>query len=198
MRPVLADHHRLADVRAELQLVLDEGRREPRAVGEPQDVGEPVDHDQVAPVVHEARVPRAQPAVTDRLRRGLGILVVAEEDVLACDEDLAALGDAHARPRRGLAQRLGADIGVGVQHADARRLGLAVHLLEVEPNGPEEPEDLRAEGGAARVGVADAREAELVEHGPERQHLGETLHQSRAGAHRIRRNCRSWCSPASR
>src|SRR5947208_4402592 len=52
---------------------------EPRAVGEPQNVLEAVDHDQVPVLLHQPGVTRAQSAVVERLRSGLGVLVVAEE-----------------------------------------------------------------------------------------------------------------------
>jgi len=60
-RPPVADRHRLPDVRAELELILDELGRERRAVDEGAHVLGAVDDDEVPAGVEEARVARAEP-----------------------------------------------------------------------------------------------------------------------------------------
>ena len=87
--PARPHAHRLLDVRRELELVLEVLRREERAVGEPADVPGPVDDLEVAVRVDDARVARVDPAVLEGLARGLGVLVVADEDARAPVEHLA-------------------------------------------------------------------------------------------------------------
>ena len=65
----MAERHRLVDVREELQLVLDELRREQRAVVQLADVLGAVDDAQVPALVEVARVAGMHPAVG-----GLGVV----------------------------------------------------------------------------------------------------------------------------
>src|SRR5262249_18287374 len=84
---------------------------------------------------------RSHPPVEGR-GCALGILVVPAEQGRAGDEDLARLGDLDRRAHRRLADRLRSHVVVGMEHRDAARLGLAVHLLEVETDGAVETEQL--------------------------------------------------------
>ena len=159
----MAEGDRLADERAELQLVLDELRSERRAVPEGADVLGPIDDDQVAARIDEARVAGAEPAVgVDDLARGLLVLEVALEDDGAADEHLSAIGDldldARARPAGGRRVRLAARL----QRHQARRLRRAVDLLEVDADRPEEAEGVRPEGGAASERPPRAAQPELI------------------------------------
>src|SRR5204863_9929120 len=60
---LVTERHRFADVRAELQLVLDELRRERRAVAQRADVLGAIDDDQMPARVDEPRVAGMEPAV---------------------------------------------------------------------------------------------------------------------------------------
>ena len=77
-----ADDDRLLDVGRELQLVLDELRREARAVEQMHHVLEPVDDDQLTVLGEVAGVPGVQPAVHEHAGGRLVVLVVAVEDAL--------------------------------------------------------------------------------------------------------------------
>src|SRR5262249_61020464 len=93
-RPLVAEGDRLADERAELQLVLDELRREGRAVVQGSDVLGAIDDDEMAARIHEPRVARAEPAVgIDDLARSLLVLEVPLADDGPAHEHLAAVGD---------------------------------------------------------------------------------------------------------
>src|SRR2546421_400533 len=113
---VVAEGHRLADERAELQLVLDELWREGRAVPQGTDVLGAIDDDEMAARIYEPRVTGPEPAVgVDDLARGLLVLQVALEDHRAADEHLATVGDldldTRARPAGGRRIGLGARLG---------------------------------------------------------------------------------------
>ena len=79
----LADHHRLPHVGAELELVLDERRREARAVGQAQHVRRRSITTRWPSLVHQPGVAGAQPAALEGPRGGLRVLVVAEEHAVA-------------------------------------------------------------------------------------------------------------------
>src|SRR5206468_4618547 len=100
----------------------------------------------------------------------------------AGDEDLAGLGNADPRARRRLADRLGSHVVVRMEHADAAGFGLAVHLLEVETDGAEEPEQLRPERRTARVGVADLRQPQAIAERTEGQQMRDCREQAQAQA----------------
>src|SRR5213594_1797546 len=160
---VAAEGHRLADEGAELQLVLDELRREGRAVAQRADILGPIDDDQVSSRIHEPRVACPEPAVgIDDLARGLLVLQVALEDDGAADEHLAAVGDldldARARPAGGRRIRLGARL----QRHQAGGFRGAVDLLQVDADRAEEPERVGAQRRAARQRPLRAAQAELI------------------------------------
>src|SRR3954453_22781730 len=80
IRPLVADHHRVRDVRRELQLVLDFRRRDVLAARRDDDVLHPVGDLDEAFIVDDPDIARVEPAVDDRLRRLLRVVEVAEED----------------------------------------------------------------------------------------------------------------------
>src|SRR6267143_5751 len=162
-RPLVAEGDRLADERAELELVLDELRRERRAVDQRPHVLGAVDDDEVAARVDEARVTGVEPAlVVDDLACGLVVLEVAAEDAGALHEHLAPLRDLHldartwppGRGRVGLPRRL--------HRHQARGLRGAVDLLEVHADRAEEAERVGPERRAAGQRPARAAQAELI------------------------------------
>src|SRR5204863_7812568 len=91
---VAAKHDSLADVRAELELVFEELRRQRGAVGELADIFCAIDDDKMAASVDQSGIAGLEPAVGgQRLLRRLRVLVVASEDAAGADEDLAGLVD---------------------------------------------------------------------------------------------------------
>src|SRR5215471_11328698 len=136
----------LADERAELELVLDELRREGRPVLERADVLGAIDDDQVAPRVDEARVARVEPAVgIDDLARGLLVLEVALEDRTAAHHHLPALADLHLDAGHGPPRRRGIGLGIRLERDQPGGLGRSVDLFQVDADRPEEPERVGAE-----------------------------------------------------
>src|SRR5262245_9326442 len=110
---LVAEGHGLADERAELELVLDELRREGAAALERAHVLGAVDDDQVAPGIHEARIAGVEPAVRiDDLVRRLLVLQIALEHRAPAHQHLAALGDLHLDARHGPPGRRGVRLGV--------------------------------------------------------------------------------------
>src|SRR5690606_32877341 len=97
-----------------------------------------------------------------RLRRRLGVLVVAEEDARRAVEDLAALVEPDLDVGRRPADGVGADLPVGLHRDVDARLGLTVELLQVHAERAVEAEDLGTDRLACRVADADAAEAESV------------------------------------
>ena len=121
--------HRLLDVGAELELVLDPLGGEGGAVGQARHVLEPVYDDQLAVGGEEAGVAGAQPAVGQGLGGGLRVLEVALEDAGAPDQHLPLVGDAHLHPRQRAAHRVGAHLAVPLHRRQGRALGAAIDLL---------------------------------------------------------------------
>ena len=92
--PPVAEHHRLADIRAELELVLDELRSERGAVGELADIARPIDDDQMAAPVEIAGIAGPQPPVLGQRRAALlRLLVIAPEHAARAGQHLAVIGD---------------------------------------------------------------------------------------------------------
>ena len=90
VRPAVADDERLRDEARRLERVLEILRRDVLAAGRDDQVLLPVGDLQVAVLVDLADVPGAEPAVVGERGGGrLRILVVAGEDGVAADEDLA-------------------------------------------------------------------------------------------------------------
>src|SRR5262249_56253801 len=86
---LVAERDGLPDVRAELQLVLDELGREGRALAERAHVLGPIDDDQVAARIDEARVAGAIPPLAiDDFPRGLLVPEVTLEDGRAAHQHL--------------------------------------------------------------------------------------------------------------
>lgn len=159
--PVPEDHG-LLDVRGKLQLVFQELGAEDRAFLGAHHVGKAVNDHQVAVLREVPRVPGVQPPVPEGLLRGLGPFPVPGADRVGAEEDLPRLADPDLGPGDGQAHGVVAHVPVPVDEGDADDLRLAVDLLEVDPDGVEEAEDVGAQSGAPRVGPAEAEEAELV------------------------------------
>src|SRR5262249_26882934 len=93
-RALVTERHRLPDVRAELELVLDELRGERRPAGERTDIlGAFHDHEMAA-WVEEARIAGMEPALRiDRLPGRFAVLEVALEHASTAHQDLATIAD---------------------------------------------------------------------------------------------------------
>src|SRR5690606_18806581 len=111
---------------------------------------------QEAVVVERAEVARAEPAVDERLRRGLLVVVVPAEHVVALEQDLAVLGDADRAA--GQLRADGPDLGGrGPVDAGRRRgLGEAVALEDADADAAVEVPEALAERGAAGHGELGA------------------------------------------
>ena len=94
-----AEHGRLEHGRVAEQHVLDLGAVDVLAAGDDHVLG-PVDEVHVAVVVHVAEVAGVVPAVDERGGRLLGLVPVADHDVLAPDDHLADLAGRQAGPVR--------------------------------------------------------------------------------------------------
>src|SRR6267143_1448341 len=160
---VVAEGHRLANERAELQLVLDELRREGRAVLKRPDVLGPIDDDQMAARIDEARVARVEPPVgVDDLPGGLLVLEVALEDDRTADEHLAAVGDLDLDARAGPAGCRRIRLGARLERHETGRLRRAIDLLQVDADRAEEAERVRTERGAACQRPLGTAQTELI------------------------------------
>ena len=106
VRPPVADDERLRDVLRRLEVVLEVLRGDVLAAGRDDDVLLAVG-DRDEPVrVDLGDVAGVQPAVrVEHLGRRLGILVVAREDGVAADQQLAVLGDPELEPGQRRADR---------------------------------------------------------------------------------------------
>ncbi len=181
----VAEGHGLLDVREELELVLDVLRREQASVGKPANVLGTVDDLQMAVGVEKPGVAGMNPAVG-----GLGgaggfiVLVVADEDARRAVEHLAVVGYLDLHARRRLADRICANLAVGLRGDVDAGLGLSVELLQVEPQRAVEAEDLRADRLAGRVADAHAGEAHPVLERPVDQELAQRVFQPVGKPHR--------------
>ena len=170
----VADHHRLAHVRRDLEAVLDLRRRDVLAAGGDDHVLLAVGDRQEALLVDRADVAGVEPAVgVDGGGGGVGVLVVAGEHGRRAREDLAVLGD----PQLDALERLadGADPHVVERHQRADRgvLGLAVDLVDRDAQRPEVLEHLGGDRGGAADGALRAAEPELVAQRAQGEHVGD-------------------------
>src|SRR6185436_20699933 len=97
--------------------------------------------DQMAARIDEARVAGAEPALgVDDLARGLLVLEVALEDDGPAHQHLATLGDLDLDARARPAGRRRVRLAARLQRHQARRLGGARDLQEVDADRPDETE----------------------------------------------------------
>src|SRR5207302_6838129 len=106
VRPAVTDDQRVRDERISLQQLLDVLRRDLLAAGGGDQILLPVRDPEEAVAVELADVARPEPAVAaERLTGRFVVPVVAGEDVLAVEEDLAVAGDANLAARKREADR---------------------------------------------------------------------------------------------
>ncbi len=110
-----------------------------------------------------AQVAGVQPAVDQRLRGGLLVLVVALEDVGPPQQQLAVLGDLGLHARDRLADRAEAELLGRVHRGHRGGLGHAVALHDRHAAGVEELQDLPGDRRGAGDALADVA-AEQVAH----------------------------------
>ena len=149
-RALVAERHRLADEGAEFELVLDELRRERRAVGELAHVLGAIDDGEMPARVDEAGIAGLEPAVRrDGVAGGVLLLVVADEHAGPLHLHLAALADAHLRAGQRAPDGVGIGLVVALQGDEGAGFGGAVDLLQVDAEGAEEAERVGPERRAA-------------------------------------------------
>ena len=185
-RPAPPDAHGLLDVGRELELVLEVLGREEGAVDEPADVPGPVDDPEVAVLVDDPRVPRVDPAVLQRLPRGLGVLVVAGEDARAPVQDLARVADPQLDARQRRSHRVELHVAVLLDAHQRARLRHAVELLHVDAERAVELEQLRADRLARGIGHADTPHAQVVAQGAVDEHAADLVQHAIAKGNRAR------------
>ena len=177
---------RLLDVGEELQLVLDVFRSEQRAACEAPDVVGAIDDLELSGGVEETGVSRPHIAVR---RHRLGGLVrqpmIGDEHAGRAELHFAVLRDADIDMGRGRTDGVRRDLSVGLAGDVEEGLGLAVELLQVEPERTIEAEELGTDGlsgrvGDSAIGIAERvlqrgvneKFAEPVEKPPGERHLG--------------------------
>ena len=171
---LVAERHRFANVGAEFQLVLDELRRERRAVGELAHVLGAIDDGQMPARVDQARIAGLEPAVRrDGVARRLVLLVVAQEHAGALHLHFAALADAHFGAGQRAADGIGIGLVVVLQADQGAGLGGPVDLLQVDAERAEEAERVRPQRRSAAQAPARIAQAQLVAHGAVNEHLAE-------------------------
>ena len=178
--PAVANDHRVLDVGAELQLVLDVGGRDVLAAGGDDDILFPV-HDSEIAVFPRTNVPRVQPTVPiDGLGGQFMVLEVPLEHVRAPRQDFAVVRERHLDPGHRLSDRARARLLYPVDRDHPRRLRLSVALDQRHAESVVVLEQLRRRGCRAAHGDARAVEAqaplERGEHGP----AGQTVQEPEA------------------
>src|SRR6195256_4388757 len=132
------EHHRLGDPSLTPELGLHGARRDVLPTGGLEQVLLAIGDLQVTAFVQLADVPSFQPAVDKGLRRRLGILEIALEDVVAFDQDLAIRGDLYLDPGQG--KRHGSEMRGpwAVERGGRRGLRQAVALKDLDSKSVEE------------------------------------------------------------
>ena len=156
--PAVADHHRLADVAARLERVLDRRRRHVLAVGVDDQLLLAVGDAQEALGVDLADVAGVEPPLgVDHLRGLLLLVPVALHDVGPLGEDLAVVGDLDLR-RPAMARPTVPSLTCSRAVDGDHRRGLreAVALVDRDAGAPEELGDVARQRRAAGDGEVEA------------------------------------------
>src|SRR5215210_4318047 len=172
--PAVADHDALRDVRALLDLGFEVGGGDVLAARRDDDVLLAAGDREVAVLVELAEVAGVQPAVLERLARGLLVLVVALEDVRPPDQDLAVVGDpdlASLECSPDLAELEGIRAGDGGRRGG---LGHAPALEHEHADGVEEAQDLGVDRRRPRDAVLDPAPEQRADPG-EHQFVGDCV-----------------------
>src|SRR5690606_23857895 len=157
-----ADDAGILDELAELQPVLDVGGDVALSACRPHDLRHPPQDNEGAILLELSRIARVEPAVAKRLGRGLLILEIAVEDIVGADQDLPGLVDPDLDAREGAADGRKADVLRGLGNRKRSGFRLPVELPQVEPEGPEEEEDILPDGFSRGIGALHPREAQVI------------------------------------
>ena len=184
---LVAEHHSLADVRIELELVLDVFRRNQRAIPEPANVFRAVDDAQVSgPGIEEAGVAGLDEPVLGGDLGGPGVVLeIADEHARRFEQHLTILCDAQLHVRHHRSDRIGEDLPVGLCGEIEERFGLAVELLQVQADRTKEREQVGPDGLAGRIGGAHAREPQNILERAVDQKLAELIGEPAGHRHRL-------------
>ena len=147
------DDGRILDVRAELEAVLDVGRDVALAALGVDHLADAPQHDEMPVVLHVAGIARVQPTVGQCFARRLLVAEEAVEDAVGADQDFAVIRDLHLDARQRLADGVELDVAGALRGGQCTVLGLAVELLQVEPERSEEQERILADCLARGIGA---------------------------------------------
>ncbi|MPM36843.1 hypothetical protein SDC9_83447 [bioreactor metagenome] len=160
---LVAKAHSLFDLREELELVLDIVRCKHGAGVGLADVLGAVDDAQVAIGVQHPRIAGVEVAVgIDHFGGGVGALVVFLQHRHALDQHFAVVCDLQFNAGRGAAHAVELDGAVTLNADIGAGFGLAVELLQVDADGAEKTEQIRANGRTGGVGHANFRQAHHI------------------------------------
>ena len=114
-----------------------------------------------------------------------GVLEVADEHARRLEQNLAIVGDADIDMRTGRTDRVGMDFAVRLGGDVEEGFGLAVKLLEVQPDRPIEGEQIGADRFAGGIGDAHARKTEHVLERRIDQNIAEPIKQPAGERHAL-------------
>jgi len=178
----VAEHHRLLDVRDELELVLDVVGRKQVATGQLADILGAVDDLEVPVLVEEAGVAGMEIAfAVDGLGGVLRPFVIFLEQHRAAHQHFAVVGDPDLDARRRLADAVELDFAVRLQTHRGAGFRRSVELLQVDADGTVKAEQVRPDRRAGGVGDADAAHAEDVAQRPVHQQIAQRIEQPVGG-----------------
>ena len=125
---LVANNHRIRNIRRKLELVFNLARRDVFAACCDDNVFLAVKYAEKALIIDIADIARMQPAINHRLCRFLRLVEIAFENMRAAIDDFTILSDFHFDMRRRLADRA-KPVGIGsIATGNAGTFGLAVKL----------------------------------------------------------------------
>ena len=131
-----------------------------------------IDDLQMPVVIDEARVSGLEIAILEGISGGLGIIQVALEQPRAPKQHLAVFGNFQIHPGHGCPTGIRAYLSAPLDGDVHGGLGHTVDLFQVDAQGAKEVEDLWPDRLTARMGDADAAEAQVI--------LERSVHQNLA------------------
>ena len=106
---------------------------------------------------------------------GFGVLVIALQKPRRAHQDFPRIAEFDFDTVAGHAHGIGPRLVVGLQADEHRRLGGPVELLQVDPDGPVEAEQIGADGFARGVGHPHPAHAQVVAQGAIHQPVAQTV-----------------------
>ena len=154
----IAKHHGLKNIREKLQLVLNVFRREQAAIGHFANVLGTVDDAQMScAFLDKSRVAGGNPAFgIFGISRAFGVFVVFNKNTGAAVKHLAIVGDLQLYAGASHANRVTAHFAIWLCGDEHGCFGLAVQLLQVDPETAIEIKDFRPDRLARRIANAHA------------------------------------------